>query len=216
MLLYASTFPLLCVASRLLRGSDVKGILSAVCLLVMAACYLYPPLKPSYPISRGIVGFTMGFICCSLWRQYGQDTFSSRSVCLLTCGCAILSIVRIIPRACLIPCFPILVFLTAGDAGVLSRVLGCPILCWLGDRSYSIYLWHYPMSVFFSRLLIYGHSEPNGSYALNRLVASCILQVLFTVIVADVSYRYYECPARDLIRRWYARKFVRSDSSSQT
>jgi peptidoglycan/LPS O-acetylase OafA/YrhL len=93
------------------------------------------------------------------------------------------------------------VFLTAGDAGIVSAALGHPILLWLGERSYSIYLWHYPMSVFFNRRLIYGHAQANGQYSLSRQITSCVLQIIFTAIVADLCYRFYECPARDFVRR---------------
>lgn len=61
-----------------------------------------------------------------------------------------------------------------------------PILSWLGKRSYSIYLWHYPIIVLFTPL------KASGIY--RTLVI--ILELLLTLVIADISFRLIETPLR--------------------
>jgi peptidoglycan/LPS O-acetylase OafA/YrhL len=55
-------------------------------------------------------------------------------------------------------------------------------LVWLGDRSYSIYLWHWPVAIFCQRLIV--------DQALLQVVSALLLTLLFSVL----SYRFVECP----------------------
>ncbi len=66
---------------------------------------------------------------------------------------------------------------------VVSRVLSTGPMVYLGDRSYSLYLWHWPMIVFAEALF------PGELSA--RLVA-----VAVSFIVALAAYRYVEDPIR--------------------
>ena len=65
----------------------------------------------------------------------------------------------------------------------LNIILGSSILKWIGDRSYSIYLWHYPIIVLMS----------GGKRAAWWIV---ILEVVLSVGFAELSYRFIETPVR--------------------
>ena len=65
----------------------------------------------------------------------------------------------------------------------LNIILGSSILKWIGDRSYSIYLWHYPIIVLMS----------GGKRAAWWIV---ILEVVLSVGLAELSYRFIETPVR--------------------
>ncbi len=65
----------------------------------------------------------------------------------------------------------------------LNIILGSGILKWIGDRSYSIYLWHYPIIVLMS----------GGKRATWWIV---ILEVVLSVGLAELSYRFIETPVR--------------------
>lgn len=65
----------------------------------------------------------------------------------------------------------------------LNIILGSSILKWIGDRSYSIYLWHYPIIVLMS----------GGKRAVWWIV---ILEVVLSVGLAELSYRFIETPVR--------------------
>jgi peptidoglycan/LPS O-acetylase OafA/YrhL len=67
---------------------------------------------------------------------------------------------------------------------VVARALGCKPLTWLGARSYSMYLYHFPL--FF---LVSGHlGDLTGRQRV--LAASVIL-----IALSDLSYRFVERPA---------------------
>jgi len=69
-----------------------------------------------------------------------------------------------------------------------SAWTGHPVAQWLGDRSYSIYLWHWPICV----VLAYLEQRGNPAAVAAGLLATCVL--------GSLSYRYIEQPARHLLR----------------
>ncbi|CAA9236612.1 MAG: Acyltransferase [uncultured Acidimicrobiales bacterium] len=75
---------------------------------------------------------------------------------------------------------------TTGKASLLTRVLGARPLVALGRRSYSLYLWHWPVYV----VTRPGLDVPwtSGPTLVLRLALSCAL--------AELSYRFVEVPVR--------------------
>lgn len=66
--------------------------------------------------------------------------------------------------------------------GLVAHILSHPVLVWIGDRSYSLYLWHWPILVL--GFILY--PEPN----LNHL----LLFVLCFVLISMLNYRLVEIP----------------------
>lgn len=75
------------------------------------------------------------------------------------------------------------VYAVTVSRSLLNIILGSSILKWIGDRSYSIYLWHYPIIVLMS----------GGKRATWWIV---ILEVVLSVGFAELSYRFIETPVR--------------------
>ena len=73
----------------------------------------------------------------------------------------------------------------AGTARLLRKVLELPPLVWLGERSYGIYLWHWPLWVLAFYL------APQMSLSMSATIVS-VASVLF----AALSYRFIETPIR--------------------
>jgi peptidoglycan/LPS O-acetylase OafA/YrhL len=71
------------------------------------------------------------------------------------------------------------------DAAV-GRALGVKPLRWLGERSYAIYLWHWP---------IFAVTQPGVNVHLGEL-ASTLLRIALTLVAASLSYRFVEKPMR--------------------
>ena len=70
--------------------------------------------------------------------------------------------------------------------GMVARALSAEPLVWIGKRSYSIYLWHYPLLLLMNPVANISDT-PWWQY---------ILQVLVVVAVAECSYRFIETPFR--------------------
>lgn len=72
----------------------------------------------------------------------------------------------------------------AGEGSAVARLtLSNRIALWFGERSYGIYLWHWPVMFAFRR---FGHATP-----FDLFIASAV-----SVAIAAVSYRFVEQPLR--------------------
>jgi hypothetical protein len=88
----------------------------------------------------------------------------------------------------------------AHPASHVAGVLGWRPLRWVGQRSYGIYLWHWPVMVF---------SRPGVDLPWSRSVL-VPAQIALTLVLAELSYRYVEMPVRrgrtqQAVRRWLDR-----------
>ena len=115
----------------------------------------------------GIVG--LAGLAAMVAFTNGYTAFQYRGGTLL---CSILTLMVI--AACVQP------------QGMVARALSAEPLVWIGKRSYSIYLWHYPLLLLMNPVANISDT-PWWQY---------ILQVLLVVAVAECSYRFIETPFR--------------------
>jgi len=80
------------------------------------------------------------------------------------------------------------VMATLDARGSLSRCLATPLIQWLGTRSYSIYLWHWPFCVWL-------RSTPGDSYEGGWLTA---MKLAATVLASELSWRWLEGEGRTM------------------
>lgn len=83
----------------------------------------------------------------------------------------------------LIPCIGVALIITARQS-TLNRILSAPVLVWIGDLSYSLYLWHWPV---LAAVRYY-----SGNYELN--LESFIVFILLTAGLTYTSYYWIELP----------------------
>src|SRR4029077_14787022 len=74
----------------------------------------------------------------------------------------------------------------AHPAARLGSLLALPPVVWLGLRSYSFYLWHWPVLAL---------TRPGGDVSMPRGVL-IPLQLLAVLALAELSYRFVEVPFR--------------------
>lgn len=77
----------------------------------------------------------------------------------------------------------LMVYAVSGRKTWLSRFLSNPVLKWMGDRSYSIYLWHYPIILLISKGI-------KASWWIT------LIEIVLSVVLAEISYRFIETPIR--------------------
>ena len=77
----------------------------------------------------------------------------------------------------------LMVYAVSGRKTWFSRFLSNPVLKWIGDRSYSIYLWHYPIILLISKGI-------KASWWIT------LIEIVLSVVLAELSYRFIETPIR--------------------
>ncbi|ACA41312.1 acetyltransferase [Lysinibacillus sphaericus] len=173
--------------SRVYYGTDTR------CFELLIGCWLALvwPMKrlSSQKLSTShmnklnaisFITFTIFLVCIMYVDEF--QTFLYRGGMFLFCLNAAVLI------ACI--CHPV---------SILGRILAWKPLCWIGSRSYGIYLWHYPVMVLGTPI----HEIGNPSYW--RIV----LQIILIVIIAECSYRFIEMPIRkDGFWAYYRNYFV--------
>jgi peptidoglycan/LPS O-acetylase OafA/YrhL len=160
-------------ASRIYYGTDTHavGLLAGVALaMVWSPTQLrthksFGPLVG--PILDGLGAIALGYLILSFVHVHDYD------LALWHGGYAWIAIATALLLAAL-----------AHPAARLGGIIGRPALLWLGLRSYSFYLWHWP---------VLAMTRPGVDVDLPRVVL-IPLQLIACLVLADLSYRYVELP----------------------
>jgi hypothetical protein len=81
----------------------------------------------------------------------------------------------------------ILVVVAAHPGLKFGQRLGNPVLKWFGDRSYGIYLWHWPIFVLMRSGIDIQWPDP----------IAFVVKIAIVLIISDLSYRFVEMPIRN-------------------
>jgi hypothetical protein len=161
-------------ASRIYYGTDTHavGLLAGVALaLVWSPTELRLPSHKSGalvgPILDAVGVIALGYLILSFAHVHDYD------LALWHGGYAWVAIATALLLAAL-----------AHPAARLGGILGRPALLWLGLRSYSFYLWHWPVLVM---------TRPGVDIDLPRGIL-IPLQLIACLVLADLSYRFIELP----------------------
>jgi peptidoglycan/LPS O-acetylase OafA/YrhL len=167
--------------TRIYYGTDTR----AMELLVGAALAAVWPsqrLRPGISVARrraldaaGAIGLVV--IALMFWRTTEFSTFLYRG------GFLVLAVATALAVAAM-----------AHPASRLGPLLGWGPMRWIGERSYGIYLWHFPIIIL---------TTPGGVPLGNDLPRAAA-QVAATFVAAGLSWRYVENPIRHgaLRRLW--------------
>ncbi len=161
-------------ASRIYYGTDTHavGLLAGVALaLVWSPVEIRLPSHHSGPLVGPILDavgvIALGYLILSFLHVHDYD------LALWHGGYAWIAIATALLLAALVH-----------PAARLGGILGRPALLWLGLRSYSFYLWHWPVLVM---------TRPGVDINLPRGIL-IPLQLIACLILADLSYRFIELP----------------------
>lgn len=144
-------------------------------------------------VPRGLLGFFMGQM---LWHFRARLALVPIALlaCVLVLGLALdMGRMSSLPPLCLLA-WPALLLLT-----LRIRWMGSAPMRWLGDRSYAIYLTHYPMLVVLQRWSPFDGGMTTV-WAVTAAFAAAVL------LVSDLCHRLVEVPARKAIRGTWQRR----------
>ncbi|TKH39760.1 acetyltransferase [Paenibacillus polymyxa] len=159
--------------SRVYYGTDTRA--SAI-LIGAALAVIWPSWRLSDNVSSssrtmldmtGLLGIVMLFILIGQTNEFDDSLYRG--------GFLYLSLITAVVIAVLVH-----------PANRLERLLGCRPLSWIGKRSYSLYIWHYP-------IIILSGPVVNTEDANYMRIA---LQVTASFITGGLSYKYIEEPIR--------------------
>ncbi|WP_269045914.1 acyltransferase family protein [Paenarthrobacter sp. Z7-10] len=163
-------------ATRVYYGTDTHafGLMTGVALAFAWSGGTSMNLsRPNWLKRRVFVG--LGALALLVWFMFVLDPASSlayRGGILLACVLAAVLILTLLE-----------------GTGPLQSMMNHPVLVWIGQRSYGIYLWHWPA------LLISDALAPRAIGSAEWWIAR-IIALATTVVAAALSYRYLEQPVR--------------------
>ncbi len=157
--------------TRVYDGTDTRAfalLVGATLALVLPRARAFGPVRNgARHLLEGVGGAALAGIFVLLWRTSEYSTFLYRG------GMVVLSVLTA------------LVIAVAIHPGArLGRLLGVEPLRWFGERSYAVYLWHYPVIVL---------TTPVGA---RPSLARATLQLGSSVALAAASWRLVEQPVR--------------------
>lgn len=91
----------------------------------------------------------------------------------------------------------VLIYSLISDASPLTPLFNNPLMRWFGDRSFSLYLWHWPVIVFLRTLFPDSHAFLLGGFAL-----------ALSLLLAALSYEFIENPFRRRGYREMAKQWI--------
>jgi peptidoglycan/LPS O-acetylase OafA/YrhL len=163
----------------------------------LASFVLNVALIRSDPVATFYLPFTRAFellagaaLACA-WGRFSQDAVSSNrragaGIALIAMAAAVLDTHSAFPGWwALLPVSGAALLLSAPQAWICRHWLASPSMVWIGQISYPLYLWHWPLLVFFAIIKF----EP-----LTLVERELIL--LLSAVLAWATYRFIERPFR--------------------
>ncbi|QIW07270.1 acyltransferase family protein [Staphylococcus pseudintermedius] len=182
--------------ARVYFGTDtrIQTLLMGVLLALV-----WPPFQLKAKVNRqmrtmidtaGVVGLAILFICFKFVSETNSILYYG--------GFFLISTVTLLVIAS-----------SVHPSGYFAKFLGNKVFTFIGSRSYSLYLWHYPIIVLIHHQFVQGQIPP--------LVY--VVEILLMVLMAEFSYKFIEQPFRkegfnifafNYLKNWRSQKVLRT------
>ncbi|WP_433977883.1 acyltransferase family protein [Staphylococcus pseudintermedius] len=182
--------------ARVYFGTDtrIQTLLMGVLLALV-----WPPFQLKAKVNRqmrtmidtaGVVGLAILFICFKFVSETNSILYYG--------GFFLISTVTLLVIAS-----------SVHPSGYFAKFLGNKVFTFIGSRSYSLYLWHYPIIVLIHHQFVQGQI-PSLVY---------VVEILLMVLMAEFSYKFIEQPFRkegfnifafNHLKNWRSQKVLRT------
>ena len=211
-LCYLALFPILVHFYQYLEAKRYELIISLLIVIfsirLLALSYRAIPISiyhwhwDSQFLARGFFGFLAGFSLCAIYSSSTRWNPPIALIDIIILSAIIVLVftqLHILPPHLLIYALPFLVYFSAFDQGIFANFFKLTTFQWLGERSYSIYLWHMPIIAGFPIVAkwmcrhLFNTSSPLGW-------PNCFVLIAVVLAISELSFRYFETPCREYIR----------------
>lgn len=173
-----------------------------------------PSLKQERMLARAVLGYCCGVIAWEIRSRHLAE-LSSRAVSLMQAVLVVVVFLMVchqpeLPYSQLwsIPVWGALLFSLGDDRGWLARLLSTPVLVWLGERSYGIYMAHALVRMVYYH--VHKHLTPVDT-PLTQLLW-LVPYLLGTIALAHWLHTRVEMPVAVRVKEWVrARERRRAD-----
>lgn len=172
--------------NRVYYGTDTRifSILLGCLLAIMtfkAKRKSTTQIRQSLYFSTGIISLLLIIYCFYSWKDYMSFVYEGGMFLFSMLGGVLL--LSVIP-----------------PGSWMNRMLSNPIFSWIGKRSYEIYLWQYPI------MLWYNHMFPKVD---PESPLHFVIQTVVILVLSELTYRLIDYPIR------YYRRFTRHTTKTQ-
>ncbi|PZQ90506.1 MAG: acetyltransferase [Leifsonia xyli] len=201
---------LLLVVLRLPRGGRIATLALATAASALAMALLLTPGSPTsvyYGTGTHAFGLTLGALLAIVSRWWSTRQLEWSRGARRALGVAgVVALAGLLTLAAVMPgdadwtyrggLFAVAVLTTVLIAAFLvpdsplARVVDIAPLRWVGERSYGIYLWHWPVFVLLAAALPRWTTDAGLAWALGGIAAA------ITVVASWLSFRFVETPIR--------------------
>ncbi len=202
-------FPFLLLGNRALVSESInrQAILIVLALGVLAVHYTIGSLRSwnhyggtsAGGMIRVFFEFILGFIVCQIRNSIGP-CFGRRleAFTLVSFAAACMAFFVKEYWMLFVPAISMLIMMLSYNTGVVANILSIRPLVYLGDISFSLYMWHWLI------IQIHNLMRANGSVEIEsrgELFLHTLSMVTLSLIAAAMSYQWIEKPARNWIKK---------------
>lgn len=212
--------------------ANIKAIGKVVALLLIITFFLLirywlGPISDTYTHAPGInmiadfaffrclAGFLLGMLTFSFYEAKAGYALLKNSWCFLLFAIGTIIAMHFgIMDILIVAFFPFILLTAAYNTTSIKQFLDKPILQRLGDWSFSIYMVHMPLIMF--NWIYHVYKEPAYFADLGKLmnqpanymlgIGLCLLIVTLTLLIASLTYKYIEVPARNYVNKIFEKR----------
>ena len=197
--------PWLWRASPRAKLGVAAGLVAALFVLAYLKHNNFNQWGGSCILLRCMPEFVLGTLLYAVYRSPQFPSVLGRDWVFLTLLAADLVLLHFgLSDLAVVLTFPVLILAAIANKGMVAEILNAPVLVWLGERSYSLYLFHGLVQFATMRLLVI-----TGHPAIHRITGVSGLALVAAMLVAalicsDLCHDVIENAGRDYVRRLLA------------